>query len=158
MTSLLYAGDSIIKTHSHQQTLISILTEHNSLYGLSVKVLNTDEFPGGKQYHHEKDYMLKWMQGEVEPIMYARVGEASARTMPFSPKMRAQVPHVLDGQQGRQDPVHAADGGVVPGGEVRGGRGAIRRLGPAGVLQRGAHGQVPLQGQAKHRQVRLESE
>ncbi|GMI29999.1 hypothetical protein TeGR_g2536 [Tetraparma gracilis] len=70
MTSLLYAGDSIIKTHSHQQTLISILTEHNSLYGLSVKVLNTDEFPGGKQYHHEKDYMLKWMQGEVEPIMY----------------------------------------------------------------------------------------
>ena len=71
MTSLLYAGDSIMKTRSHQQTLISILAEHHSLYGLSVKVLNTAEFPGGKQYHGDKPYMEKWMKGEIEdPIMY----------------------------------------------------------------------------------------
>jgi hypothetical protein len=75
MTSLLYAGDSIIKTHSHQQTFISLITEHNSLYGLSIKVLNTEEFPGGKQYHHDREYMLKWMNGgiasgTVKPIMY----------------------------------------------------------------------------------------
>ena len=71
MTSLLYAGDSIIRTHSHQQTFISIIAEHNSLYGLTVKVLNTEEFPGGKQYHHDKAYMTRWMDKEtVSPVMY----------------------------------------------------------------------------------------
>ncbi len=70
ITSLLNAGDSILHTHSHQQTLTTLLTEYNSLYGLSVKVLNTVDFPGGKQYHHEKDYMMSWMTGEVDPVIF----------------------------------------------------------------------------------------
>ena len=70
MTTLMYIGDSIIHTHSHQQTLSTLLTEFNSLYGMSVKTLSQDEFPGGKAYHHNKPYMKKWMEGEFEPIIF----------------------------------------------------------------------------------------
>lgn len=48
LTSVLMAGDLVIKTDSHQQALIALLAEHASLYGLRVKVLSRDleEFPG----------------------------------------------------------------------------------------------------------------
>jgi hypothetical protein len=48
LTSILMAGDLVIKTDSHQQALIALLAEHSSLYGLRVKVLSRDleEFPG----------------------------------------------------------------------------------------------------------------
>jgi len=50
-TSLLYHGDMIIGTGSHQQVLASLLTEHNSLFGLTVKVLKGEDFPGGFHFH-----------------------------------------------------------------------------------------------------------
>jgi len=63
LNRLLMSGDEILINHSHQQTMTSVLTEMTSLVGLSVKVLNPrDGFPGGKQYHHDKAYMLEWME------------------------------------------------------------------------------------------------
>ena len=48
MTSILMAGDLVLKTDSHQQALTAILSEHASVYGLKAKVLSRDleEFPG----------------------------------------------------------------------------------------------------------------
>ena len=65
ITSLLYAGDNILQSHSHQQALTSVLAEHSSLYGLSIKVVSREVFPGGKSYHHDMPYMKRWMEGEL---------------------------------------------------------------------------------------------
>ena len=48
LSSLLMAGDLILKTDSHQQALIALLSEHVSLFGLRTKVISrdNDEFPG----------------------------------------------------------------------------------------------------------------
>jgi len=45
---VLMAGDLVIKTDSHQQALVALLSEHASLYGLRAKVVSRDieEFPG----------------------------------------------------------------------------------------------------------------
>lgn len=70
--SLLYAGDIIIESDSHQQVLIQLMNEHSSLFGLRVKVFSrdTDEFPGGFHYHRRKDLMKKIVMGEVEPYIF----------------------------------------------------------------------------------------
>ena len=70
ITSLLYAGDNILSSHSHQQALTSVLAEHSSLYGLSIKVVSREVFPGGKSYHHDKPYMRSWMEGFLEPSAF----------------------------------------------------------------------------------------
>ena len=73
LTSLLMAGDLILKTDSHQQALIATLNEHVSLYGLKAKVLSRDmeEFPGGYQFHqHSKVYMKKFYAGEMKPYIF----------------------------------------------------------------------------------------
>ncbi len=73
LTSLLMAGDLILKTDSHQQALIATLNEHVSLYGLKAKVLSRDmeEFPGGFQFHqHSKMYMKKFYAGEMKPYIF----------------------------------------------------------------------------------------
>ena len=73
LTSLLQAGDLILKTDSHQQALIALLSEHVSLYGLRVKVLSrdTEEFPGGYHYHQVSGkYMRKLFAGEVHPYIF----------------------------------------------------------------------------------------
>lgn len=61
-TSLLYAGDQILQSKSHQEALVQLMNEHTSLFGLRVKVLSRDmeEFPGGWHYHkRNKDFMMK---------------------------------------------------------------------------------------------------
>lgn len=73
LTSLLQAGDLILKTDSHQQALIALLVEHVSLYGLRAKVLSrdTDEFPGGYHYHQATGkYMRALNAGEVDPYIF----------------------------------------------------------------------------------------
>lgn len=73
LTSLLMAGDLILKTDSHQQALIALLNEHVSLYGLRAKVLSRDEeeFPGGYQYHQRsKEYMSKFFNGTYKPYIF----------------------------------------------------------------------------------------
>jgi hypothetical protein len=72
-TSLLYNGDQILTSHSHQEALVQTMNEHSSLFGLRVKVLSRDmdEFPGGWHYHkHNKDYMMKVVKEEVSPIIF----------------------------------------------------------------------------------------
>ena len=73
LTSLLLAGDLILKTDSHQQALIALLSEHVSLYGLRAKVMSRDEpeFPGGYHYHQKSGkYMRAMLAGEVDPWIF----------------------------------------------------------------------------------------
>jgi len=73
LTSLLYAGDLILTSNSHQQALIQVMTEHASQFGLKVKVLSRDmkEFPGGWHYNrHKKDYMKSVAKGEIVPHIF----------------------------------------------------------------------------------------
>ncbi len=66
--SLLYASDLINAWYSHQQVLIALLAEHNSLLGLNVKILpkEMEEFPGGVQFHRNKQSMKKILRGESD--------------------------------------------------------------------------------------------
>eukprot|EP00591_Stephanopyxis_turris_P009357 CAMPEP_0195515512 /NCGR_PEP_ID=MMETSP0794_2-20130614/6554_1 /TAXON_ID=515487 /ORGANISM="Stephanopyxis turris, Strain CCMP 815" /LENGTH=544 /DNA_ID=CAMNT_0040643943 /DNA_START=219 /DNA_END=1853 /DNA_ORIENTATION=+ len=70
--SLLLQSDQIIAHHSHQQILSTMLTEHASLYGLKVKVLDTMDFPGGVNYHRRKNFdMFKDIrEGNVTPWIF----------------------------------------------------------------------------------------
>lgn len=70
--SLLYAGDIILRSSSHQQALIQVMTEHASMFGLRVKVLGRDmaEFPGGWHYHRRKDFMKDVVQGNANAKIF----------------------------------------------------------------------------------------
>jgi len=61
--SLLMSGDLIMSTYSHQIALNALLSEHISLYGLSVKILHRQdsEFPGGYAYHEKHDMMKEFL-------------------------------------------------------------------------------------------------
>ena len=63
--SLLLQSDMIAAHGSHQQVLVSLLTEHASLTGLKVKVLGHDDYPGGWDYHRHGrwDYLRKIPSG-----------------------------------------------------------------------------------------------
>jgi hypothetical protein len=71
-TSLLYSGDRIIQTSSHQHALIQLLADHSSSFGLKVKVLSRDmkEFPGGYHYHRRKNLMKDIVTDKVVPEMF----------------------------------------------------------------------------------------
>lgn len=72
-SALLNSGDLILATDSHQQALISLMSEHVSLYGLKVKVFSreTDEFPGGFHYHMRNgQYMKRLFAGKVDPYIF----------------------------------------------------------------------------------------
>ena len=73
LNSLLMAGDLILKTDSHQQALVAVLSEHSSLYGLRVKVLSRDEdeFPGGYHFHQKSGkYMRAFLAKEKQPYLF----------------------------------------------------------------------------------------
>jgi hypothetical protein len=73
LTSLLMAGDLVLKTDSHQQALIALLAEHVSLYGLKAKVLSRDmeEFPGGYQFNQKSgNFMRALFNGTIHPIIF----------------------------------------------------------------------------------------
>lgn len=69
---LLYSGDLIDAWKSHQQVLIALLSEHSSVFGLSVKIFpkEMEEFPGGVQYHRKKDSMKKIINGESKAFIF----------------------------------------------------------------------------------------
>ena len=71
-TSLLYSGDLILQSHSHQQALIQVMTEHASQFGLRAKVLDRDmqTFPCGWHYHRRPGLMKKIVKGEVVPEIF----------------------------------------------------------------------------------------
>lgn len=68
--SLVWFGDVVEAVKSHQIALISLLSEHASLFGLRVKVLDWKDFPGGNTYHRRLDYMKEWLQSssQQQPI------------------------------------------------------------------------------------------
>ncbi|KAL9188758.1 hypothetical protein ACHAXT_007136 [Thalassiosira profunda] len=68
----IYSADLITAWSSHQQVLIALLAEHNSLMGLTVKVFakEMEEFPGGLQFHRKKEAMKKLVKGESNAIMF----------------------------------------------------------------------------------------
>ena len=72
MVSLLYHGDMIIESGSHQEALIQIMAEHSSQFGLRVKVLDREmkTFPGGFQFHRRKGLMKQIFSGEVVPEIF----------------------------------------------------------------------------------------
>ena len=57
------SGDLIMATYSHQIALNALLSEHVSIYGLSVKICdrNDIEFPGGFWYHERHDLMKQYL-------------------------------------------------------------------------------------------------
>jgi hypothetical protein len=69
---LLYSGDLLNAWYSHQQVLIALLSEYNSLFGLKVKVFakETDLFPGGWLYNRKNDAMKKLMKGESNQYIF----------------------------------------------------------------------------------------
>lgn len=70
--SMMYAGDIIFAARSHQQILIQLLAEHNSLSGLRVKVLSREgtEFPSGFHYNMNANYMKQLAKGETKPYAF----------------------------------------------------------------------------------------
>mmetsp|Transcript_45068 Transcript_45068/g.94502 ORF Transcript_45068/g.94502 Transcript_45068/m.94502 type:complete len:636 (-) Transcript_45068:263-2170(-) len=70
--TMMYSSDLIHACRSHQQILISMLAENNSLTGLKVKVLSRDgdDFPGGYHYHMDRNYMKKFVKGEKAPYIF----------------------------------------------------------------------------------------
>eukprot|EP00557_Chaetoceros_sp_GSL56_P007231 CAMPEP_0176488264 /NCGR_PEP_ID=MMETSP0200_2-20121128/6610_1 /TAXON_ID=947934 /ORGANISM="Chaetoceros sp., Strain GSL56" /LENGTH=537 /DNA_ID=CAMNT_0017885223 /DNA_START=206 /DNA_END=1816 /DNA_ORIENTATION=- len=74
LVSLLYAGDMIITSKSHQQALIQVLAEHASQFGTRVKILSRDmnEFPGGWHYNSKakKDFMKSIAKGDIVPYIF----------------------------------------------------------------------------------------
>eukprot|EP00536_Pseudo-nitzschia_multiseries_P007901 jgi/Psemu1/287438/fgenesh1_pg.191_\ len=72
-SSLLNAGDLILKTDSHQQALIALMNEQVSLFGLKVKVFSreTDEFPGGWHFHQKTGkFMRRFLEGGADPYIF----------------------------------------------------------------------------------------
>jgi len=71
-TALLYAGDAIKATGSHQQVLVGLLAEHSSLFGLKVKILDQSEdgFPGGYHYHNDHKFMRRFVKGETDTYLF----------------------------------------------------------------------------------------
>jgi hypothetical protein len=47
-------SDLILQSNSHQAAMINVLSEHQSLMGLSVKTLSLQDFPSGFIYHRKK--------------------------------------------------------------------------------------------------------
>lgn len=72
--SMMYAGDIIFASRSHQQILIQMLAEHNSLSGLRVKVLSREDtefpFPSGYHYNMNRNYMKQLAKGEKKPYVF----------------------------------------------------------------------------------------
>jgi len=72
-TSLLYHGDLIRKTRTHQQVLTQLLLEHSSLFGLKVKVLDRhdyNQFPGGYHFNFDYSTMHQIISGELKPYIF----------------------------------------------------------------------------------------
>ncbi|KAL9188823.1 hypothetical protein ACHAXT_007201 [Thalassiosira profunda] len=68
----IYTSDLIYAWNSHQQALIAMLSEHNSLMGLTVKIFakELEEFPGGLQFHRKVEPMKKILAGESNAYVF----------------------------------------------------------------------------------------
>lgn len=69
-TSLVYVGDLIMATGSHQQALAVLLAEHGSLFGLRTKTLPGEDFPSGFHFHRQPDLMRDIVTGKRQPYLF----------------------------------------------------------------------------------------
>ena len=70
---LVRMGDMIWKIKSHQSVLNDLLVEYSGLRGLRVKVFRKgpdNEFPGGVEFHNQKEYMKEVSAGMRKPYIF----------------------------------------------------------------------------------------
>ena len=71
LTSFLMQSDLVLRTSSHQDVMIAILSEHSSLLGLRVKVLEPEAFPSGFIFHRKKgrfgNFFMDMFEGKQDP-------------------------------------------------------------------------------------------
>jgi len=70
---LLRMGDVILRSKSHQSALNDLLNEMTSSKGLRVKVFRkglTNDFPGGVEYHNNKQFMKEMISGKRHPYIF----------------------------------------------------------------------------------------
>ena len=60
----------ITYTHSHQTTLTRYAAETMYLFGLKVRILENYQFPSGKMYHRNKDYIEDIKAHRVTPYVF----------------------------------------------------------------------------------------
>ncbi|EJK74018.1 hypothetical protein THAOC_04331, partial [Thalassiosira oceanica] len=68
-----YVRALVRKTKSHQQVLVQLLLEHQSMFGLKVKVFDkllTKEFPGGFHYHQDWKTMRQLLSGNSPAYIF----------------------------------------------------------------------------------------
>lgn len=70
LTSLVYMGDLIMASGSHQQELAVLLAEHGSLFGLRSKALPGENFPSGYHYLQKPDLMHEIVTGKRKPYLF----------------------------------------------------------------------------------------
>ena len=73
MKDFLTKSDHLMASHSEQQTLVEVMSEHVSLWGLRVKVFDADDtnyFPCGGHYHLRPRFMKKIVKGELDDEVY----------------------------------------------------------------------------------------
>ena len=68
--SIMTAYDSVQRLGSHQNVITTRLNEGIGLSHKHVKILSTDLFPNGYQYHHERSYMKKLREKQVDPYNF----------------------------------------------------------------------------------------
>jgi hypothetical protein len=70
-TNLLYIGDQVKRSGSHQQGLNILLAQHGTQFGLRVKTMSdNDLFPGGFTYHRKLDRMRDIVDATVKPLIF----------------------------------------------------------------------------------------
>ena len=91
LNHVLMSGDLIAATTTHQAPFLSLLSEHASLHGLKVKILPTDDYPGGYHFQGQPDYMrqlLEWKEMRIHNGKdTSNVTVGSTRERIFDPKI-----------------------------------------------------------------------
>ena len=71
---MMYAGEIVLSSRSHQEILTQQLADLNALIGLKIKVLNRKDydFPGGYHFNHVRDdnFMRNFVTGKSNPYIF----------------------------------------------------------------------------------------
>ncbi len=73
MKDFVMMTDHLSASHCDQQTLMEVLSEHVSLWGLRIKTFDADDtnfFPAGGHFHLKKDFMKDFVTGKLENDVY----------------------------------------------------------------------------------------
>jgi len=70
VTSFLYQSDLILRTYNDQLVMNMLLPEHSSLFGLKVKTIMDEDFPGGGNFHVDHEFMMEMVKGKKDPYIF----------------------------------------------------------------------------------------